>query len=93
MNDVRVLLAIGKIQDERELFKKKKIIEYNLIFRNGFLQAGALIIAVHIGSLLLIYCEITDLRKRVYIGQNLHSQLANDVKEIVLKIVFFLHKN
>jgi len=50
--DVRVLLAIGKIQDERELFQNnKKIIEYNLIFRNGFLQAGALIIAVHIGSL------------------------------------------
>ena len=59
--DVRVLLAIGKIQDERELFQNnKKIIEYNLIFRNGFLQAGALIIAVHIESLLLIYCEITD---------------------------------
>ena len=55
--DVRVLLAIGKIQDERELFQNnKKIIEYNLIFRNGFLQAGALIIAVHIGSLFWLFC-------------------------------------
>ena len=28
-------------------------------------------IAVKIGSILLVYCKITDFRERVYIGQNL----------------------
>ena len=48
-----------------------------------------------IRSIFLVYCEITDLRKR-HKGQNLQCQLANEddlqlksvIEEIVLRIVF-----
>ena len=57
-----------------------------------------------IGSIFLLYCEITDLRKR-HKGQNLQCQLANEddlqlksvIEEIVLRIVFYIridyHRN
>ena len=47
-----------------------------------------------------MYCEITDLRKRDIEVKTWECQLANEddlqsksTKEIVLRIVFFLHKN
>ena len=56
-----------------------------------------LTIAVIIGSILLVYYEITDLIRRLK-GQNLLCQLANEydlqsksgIKEIVLRIVFYI---
>ena len=35
-------------------------------------------IAVNIGNILHAYCEITDFRKKVYIGPNLQCPLANE---------------
>lgn len=55
-------------------------------------------IPVNIESIMLVYCKITDFRKRV--GKNLQSQLANkdDFQSIKMSkknllLELFLHKN
>ena len=53
-----------------------------------------IIIAMNMEIITLVCCKITDFRKIVYKGQNeddLQSKIV--IKEFVLRIVLFLHRN